>query len=72
MSKGGVDMPRIWLKEIRDGKRMSQSLIASKVGIAQGYYCDIENGIKNPSPKIAKAIAKTLRFNWTKFYDNQQ
>lgn len=58
---------RIWLQEIRGEK--TQSEIASILGIAQGYYSDIENGRKTPRPSTAKKIATVLGFDWKQFYE---
>ena len=35
---------RSWLKEQREKKNLTQSKIAEKLGISEGYYSYIENG----------------------------
>ena len=50
---------RYWLKRIREEKNMSQDLVSREAGIAQGYYSDIENGVKGCKLPVetAKKIA---------------
>lgn len=62
---------RYWLKEIRSNKRMTQETTAKKSGIERSYYTMIEQGNRNPSVPVAKAIASTLEFDWTIFFDEQ-
>ncbi len=64
---------RYWLKRIREEKNMSQDLVSREAGIAQGYYSDIENGVKGCKLPVetAKKIAAVLDFEWTKFYEDQ-
>ena len=61
---------RTWLKEIR-GER-SQKDFALMLGVAQGFYSDLEGGRKTPSPKQAKKIASVLGFEWTRFYEEEE
>lgn len=61
-------MSRIWLKDYR--KDRTQKEIADSIGTSQGFYCDIENGVKNPSVSIAKKIAEILEFDWTLFFES--
>lgn len=71
----GDDTLRQWLKDIREKKNLSQSEVAKKAGITQGYYCDIENGLKGVptlSVPTAKKIASALGFKWTKFYESKE
>lgn len=35
---------RKWLKELREGKELSQAVVAKQLSISQHYYCMIENG----------------------------
>ncbi|MFQ7191268.1 helix-turn-helix transcriptional regulator [Megamonas funiformis] len=50
----------------------SQSDIANLVGISRQYYNSIENGLRRPSPEIAKKIANCLNFKdeWYKLLEN--
>ena len=38
----------------------SQRSLSQKIGISGGYLSQIENGDRNPSPKIAKKISEAL------------
>ena len=60
---------RTWLKEIREGKGLSMHVVAKGAGIAECYYCQIENGTRNASVKVAKRIAEFLGFSWQKFFE---
>lgn len=59
------------LNEIRNKKNMTMLELSNKVGISESYYCNIENGVRRPSVKVAKKIGKTLGFNWTKFFEEK-
>ena len=61
--------PRAWLKEIREGKGLSMKNVAKDSEIAECYYSQIENGIRNASVKVAKRIAEALEFSWQKFFE---
>lgn len=60
---------RPWLKAEREIKKLTQQNIANIVGIERQYYGMIENGNRNPSPKVAKKIAKFLDVDWTLFFE---
>lgn len=64
---------RYWLKEMRENKGLSQQEAAAKADITQGYYCNIENGAKGKQLPVhtAKAIAKVLGFEWTRFFEEE-
>lgn len=62
-------MKREWLIAYRKAKNLSQLEIANALGIRQTTYSNYEIGFREPTPKLAKKIAKVLGFNWTKFYD---
>lgn len=61
---------RIWLVNYRAKKGLSQNQVANQIEISQQMYNYIENGKRNPSPKLAKKIADVLNFSWTKFYED--
>lgn len=61
---------RTWLVEIRG--EISQREIATFCDITQQAYSAIEKGVTNPSIHTAKKIAKTLNFDWTKFYEENE
>ncbi len=60
---------REYLKEKRIVKGYTQSQMAEKIDISRSYYCKIETGDRTPSTGLAKKIAETLNFEWTKFYE---
>ncbi|ELK46188.1 helix-turn-helix transcriptional regulator [Halobacillus sp. BAB-2008] len=62
---------RMWLKEIRLQKDLTQEQTANKSNISRSYYTHIESGVKNPTVETAKDIAFTLEFKWTNFFENQ-
>lgn len=62
---------RKWLKEIRDGKGLTQEQVAILAGISRSHYTSIEIGTKTPSVEVAKNIAKALKFDWTIFFESQ-
>lgn len=61
---------RQWLVDIRQGK--STYRMAEELGIPQSTYWTIEAGQRNPSVKSAKAMAKKLKVNWVKFFEEPE
>lgn len=51
-------------------KKLTQKEIAKEIGISRTYYAFIEKGKRDPSPKIAKKIAKLFNLDWTLFYND--
>ena len=53
---------RTYLRQLRNDKHMTQVMAAGRAGIAQGFYCAIEQGKKKKSmdyetmQKLAKAF----------------
>lgn len=62
---------RVWLKEIRLRKHLTQQEVADRAGVQRAYYTMVENGTRTPSVAVAKSIGKTLGFDWTIFFDNR-
>ena len=60
---------RIWLRRLRLKYRMSYKDAALISGISREHFVNIEKGIRNPSIKYAKKIAKAFNFEWTKFFE---
>lgn len=60
---------RLWLKEIREGKKLTQEDVAKRGGFARTYYTMVETGKRTPSVKMAKEISLALDFEWTKFFE---
>ena len=63
---------REWLREFREGKKMSQEEVGQATGLKQSSYSMIEIGERNPSVEAAKKIAAVLEFDWTKFYEDER
>ncbi len=63
---------RVWLRDIRLQKKLTQELTANKSKISRSYYTHIESGKKTPTVETAKGIALTLGFEWTIFFENQR
>ena len=61
---------RKWLYEARKNKGLTMAEVASRSSISESYYSMIESGNRNVPVHTAKKIAKTLDFNWTKFYED--
>lgn len=64
---------REWLRDLRMERRLSQADIAQKAGISQQMYSFVETGNRGAKLSVctAKAIAKALGFDWTRFYDDE-
>lgn len=50
----------IRLKEVRKDSGMSQSDVASEIGVTTSAYSNYEQGIREPSLKILKQICDVL------------
>lgn len=57
-----------WLKEARKARHMTTYEVAAKAGISQGYYSQIENGVRKATVPVAKRIAAVLLFHWVAFF----
>ena len=60
----------MWLRDSRKKKKMTQADLASKAGISRPFLCEIERGMKDPSPAVAKRIAVVLGIEWVIFYND--
>ncbi len=54
---------RIGLAMLREEANFTQTKISRCAGISQGYYSDIESGVRCPSPEVALRIAKILNIS---------
>ncbi len=63
---------RIWLKDIRDQKDMSQEEFADFLNVPRTTYAMIEQGNRNPSVTKAKQMALQLNVEWTIFFENNR
>lgn len=57
------------LNSKRKEKNLTMSQVAEQTGISLSFYCQIENGDRNPSVDVAKKIAKVLDFDWTLLFE---
>lgn len=57
-TEGGESMNRI--KEIRESKNISQTILAHLVGVSQPYMHDLENGKRGARPETYQRIAEVL------------
>lgn len=55
--------PKNKIRELREEKRMKQSILASEVGIFQSEISEIETGERMPNIYLARKIAKVLGKN---------
>lgn len=51
---------RLALAYLRESRDMTQTQVSKQAKISQGYYSDIESGLRCPSPGVANRIAKVL------------
>lgn len=63
---------RVWLKNIRVSKNLTQNELANILCIDRSYYTRIEAGQRNPSIDLAKKISHALKFDWTRFYEDHK
>lgn len=61
-----------WLKVLREKAGFTQGKLAERVKVERSLISKIETGSARPSPDTAKAIAKVLGFEWTKFFDSNE
>lgn len=69
MKQKGAD--KVFLKNIREQKNMTQNEIATKCGISRQYYGLIETGERKVPVWTAKRIASALGFDWQRFYEDE-
>lgn len=62
---------RDWLEEYRKDKGFTHEDVATECGITRQYYSLIENGNRDVPVHTAKKIAKTLDFEWTRFFEEE-
>ena len=51
---------RLALAYLRESRNMTQTQVSQYARIPQGYYSDIESGLRCPSPDVASRIARVL------------
>jgi transcriptional regulator with XRE-family HTH domain len=52
---------RLALAYIRENRGLTQTQVSKLARISQGYYSDIESGLRCPSPIVADRIARVLQ-----------
>lgn len=62
---------RAFLKEARKKKNLTQRDVAKAAGMNRVVYCEIENGKRNPSVKLAKKLGQILDVDWSEFYEEE-
>lgn len=62
---------RVWLKDIRSERGLTQYEVAEKAKVERSYYTMIETGARTPSVPVAKSIGQTLGFDWTIFFETE-
>jgi putative transcriptional regulator len=60
---------RDWLVNRRG--HLTQEDVARLAGIARSTYALIETGKRDPSVRLAKKIAKALKFEWAVFFGDK-
>lgn len=61
---------RVWLKELRIEKNLTQKEIANIIDIATTTYASYEQGWRNPPVDTAKKISEVLDFDWINFFND--
>jgi transcriptional regulator with XRE-family HTH domain len=59
---------RVWLREKRKANNLTLKALSEKVECSENHLCDIENGKKNPSFKLAFKISQELKFDIENFF----
>ena len=62
---------RIWLKDIRAKKELTQQEVANAANVDVTMISKIELGERRPSVEVAKKIASVLGFDWTRFFEDE-
>ena len=58
------------LLELRLERGWSQQEAADHIGISRSYYGMVETSGRVPSVAVAKKLAKTFRFDWRVFFED--
>jgi len=57
------------LREVRESRGMTQAVLASLVGVAQGYISSLENGNYTPSFEVLIRLARVLKCSLDELVD---
>lgn len=58
------------LKEFRERAGLSQSELASRVGVTQGFISHIELGIREPTLKLIRKLAEAVEASVSELVDD--
>jgi putative transcriptional regulator len=61
----------MFLKEIREQKKITQTKLSELAGVKRQTISMIEIGQRRPTPEVAMKIAGALGFDWTRFYTEE-
>ena len=64
-------MKREWLKDLRKQRELTGRAAAAQIGISHNYLFEIENGVRNPSGKLALRISNFYGFEMSRFFIDQ-
>lgn len=60
---------RSFMKQARKEKKITLRELGEIINASHCFLSQIENGKRNPSPKLAQKIAKELKIDWTAFFN---
>lgn len=62
---------RVWLKELRDEKKLKTREIAEILGISFQHYNDVETGRRNPSVELSMKLAEFFNVPLDRFFEDR-
>lgn len=67
-------MSRDWFTEEIEGNGFDKKRreLSEKINVHESYIGKLENGLRNPSVRIAKKLGEVLGFDWTKFFNEAE
>lgn len=60
---------RVALARVREQKGYTQKQVSERANISQGYYSEVESGIRCPSASVAKGISKVLEIKQQNIFE---
>lgn len=66
--KGGYDIMRKFISDLRKKKHISMQKLANTLHISESTVCKVEAGTRNPSPAVAKRWAVYLGIPESKIF----
>lgn len=55
------------MRKAREAADLSRQEIADTLGVSKPFLCNLENGVRFPSPRLSKKIAETLNLDVEQF-----